>query len=239
MFLNKTAKAVFEIGKNIKERLKPEEAIELFRKCDRFRFSKKHRQTMSPVVNSVWKDVNKLYCRPVLPYVCVINYPYTYKDATNSYWNSIGGHLYAIIKANKMVAFIKEHKDVEELIRKIIPSEMVSGLADPFLTELESTLDSLNINPDVKWFRKFGFKEQRDTTGKLLYWIRSFSVSSITVWNKDNMWQAKAFWYRSRGAASSLSCWHKSYKDALKEILPGIKGVFERENIRIAKGLVK
>jgi hypothetical protein len=57
------------------------------------------------------------------------------------------------------------------------------------------------------------------------------------IWRTEKgKWQAKALWYE-RGLTKALSKEYTSYKDALKEILPGLKKLFNRENVRLAKGL--
>ena len=139
------------------------------------------------------------------------------------------------INANKISVFCKGDKKLEELVYKVVPGVLLPEKNDPLLKELETTLDSLALDTDSKWFERYGFKPVLVNIN-IMNWIRTFTTSYIHVWLTENdKWQAKALWYRARGRASMTSKECDSYQDALKEILPGIKELFERENRKLKK----
>lgn len=232
MFLSKTAKIVLNIGANIKGMLEPEDAIYILDKADKFILDKcgKHRVSLTMVNFSV----NKSFKTPVIPTLCVIVPPYKYETAREPFWNLAAAMLYVIINANKISVFCKGDKKLEELVYKVVPGVLLPEKNDPLLRELETTLDSLALDTDSKWLERYGFKTMLFNNTD--HWLRKFTTSYIHVWKTDNnKWQARALWYRARGRASMISGEHDDYKDALKEILPGIKELFERENRKLNK----
>jgi hypothetical protein len=233
MFLSKTVKIVLNIGANIKGMLEPEDAIYILDKADKFIID--NAEKLRVRLTTVNFSVNKSFKTPVIPTLCVIAPPYKYETARDPFWNLAAAMLYVIINTNNIRVFFKGDKKLEELVYKVVPGVLLPEKNDPLLKELETTLDSLALDTDSKWFERYGFKPVLVNIN-IMNWIRTFTTSYIHVWLTENdKWQAKTLWYRARGRASMTSKECNSYQDALKEILPGIKELFDRENRKLGK----
>ena len=232
MFLSKTAKIVLNIAKEIKSKLEPEETIDILSKADKFIIENTGK--LSCPLNAVSFSVNKAFKTPVIPTLCIITQPCCYEKARDPYWNLTAAMIYSIIESNKFKEFVKNDKHLERLLYLVVPLVLLPEREDKVLKELEKTLESLNTSPEIKWLERYGFKPMLFNNTD--HWLRKFTTSYIHVWKTDNnKWQANALWYRARGRASMTSKECDSYQDALKEILPGIKELFERENRKLKK----
>lgn len=190
-----------------------------------------------------WEKLLDKYVAPAycLRYVGEDGFLYSYSDYTSNSSAFILLSLLEVLGKHNLLNGIFPHLtrrlcSIARMLEYVQDPDKRKAESDKTETDIDKALDKLDTDAETKWFTNHGFFPFKIYGTDNTQWVRYFSVSDIKVYHySDNKYQAKVFWYSERGARAKRSKVCNTYEEALREVLPEINTLVERENKRMAK----